>query len=92
VDVIWTCDMYGKVFAMAETEQVENRPKCDYPVTTTKDNVETTGPCKSEENIFTVKGRSPVAGRPLETDVCGKHLTEAWGKWKVESAEKRRQK
>ncbi len=70
---------------MAETEQPEKRPACDWD----KDRGKVTSkPCGSEENLFKVTRRN-VYGQKIEHDVCGPHLNDAIKKFNWESAEKR---
>jgi hypothetical protein len=74
---------------MAETESVNTRPKCDWPVTT-KDasGTSTTEKCKSEQNVFNVSGKGLYTGRERKSDICGEHVGDAMKKWNWESAEK----
>ena len=65
----------------ADGEKVENRPKCDWPVTTADGGKTETNPCGSEERIYQVStpdvdywGHKSTS----ERNVCQRHLGDAW--------------
>jgi len=73
---------------MAESERQDKRPSCAWPIPQKLDNGGTVNkPCGSEERVYNVKGSGSYTGRPRETPVCQKHLTDAWKTWNVDSAQ-----
>lgn len=75
---------------MDNIEQNDKRPSCGWPIEESVPGApghKVTKPCGSEAEIFKVKGRGLHTGRPRESDVCKKHLSDAWRKWNVDSAD-----
>ena len=74
--------------AAAEVEKPDKRPSCGWPVPNPDQKVKGTVPCGSEERVYTVKGKGRYTGRSRETNICEKHVPEAWKAWPgVESAD-----
>lgn len=71
---------------MAETEKVDKRPACDWPLEYNVTNG-TTKRCGSEERIYNVTRRVyPPPAPPTDTPICEKHLPDAIREWHFESA------
>jgi hypothetical protein len=68
---------------MADNEQVEERPKCDYPVSINPTNPKEPGrkACGSEENIFRV-----IYSDRADKPVCREHLPYEFGSAPVSDA------
>jgi hypothetical protein len=77
----------GGTASTVTEERQDKRPQCDWPVREKKDGVETVRQCKSEEKIYTVKGRGKWTGRERNTPICEKHILDAWKTWNVDSAD-----
>jgi len=68
---------------MAESERQEKRPSCGWPVPKTDDSGKPAGTrdCGSEERVYSVKGSGKYTGRPRQSNICEKHLLDAWKAW-----------
>jgi len=70
-------------------ERQDKRPSCAWPIPQklASGGTTTSKPCGSEERVFNVKGSGQYTGRPRETQVCEKHLPDAWKAWNVDTAQ-----
>lgn len=69
-----------------DIENPEQREKCIWQPSRKANNDRT--PCNSEQDIHRVTHRNWY-GQKSTDPICGKHMEKAWGKLRVESAEKR---
>jgi hypothetical protein len=65
---------------MTETEHVEKRPECVWPVKSD----DKTKPCGSQEKVYEVRGQGKWTGRPRNSNICDRHLMDALRDWKWE--------